>query len=784
MEILSVLKANIKSKKSTMTSLFILLFLISFSLITIISINKNAGRRYEEASNKANVPDITVLIKENLIPEDYSNRLLNDPAVDNIEIVSKIFIDEFEVNGKIFSEIHDVGIGNNDSPSYEIYEDDSFSLSKDSASPPNPGEIYIPIGCKLRYQCDLGDIITYTVDNQQFSFTIAKFIEESFSGCALMGMKQVFINSRDYYSLESTRNVNDKEFHIYFSENNEEHSDNILRRLSINEKLSDISSFTLTRQDSKMFTMIFTNILSGILWAFSLLLLIIVGIIIGFNINMSLEMEYHNIGILKSLGFTSFKIRSILLLQYLLCGGTGCIIGLLLSGMGTRYLSQYFVPVTGLFISDKTDIKNGSILITVSLVLLTVFILLKTSKVNKIYPISAITGDIYNGFSKKRGIYNISHNLRGSLCMRLVIQTLVNKFRQYSSLSIIIGMLLFFLIATVSVKQIKNYENVSSMFGGSSGEIQLIFHEEIDENIVTSVSKYIENITHVNKVFKSDIQYIGINGLQYLGNVVDSKNILKKPVQGREPNSDNEIIITETLSAILEKGIGDSVTLSHNQTEKDYTIVGLNQDTSDVGKCFGILEKGVQRLDSSYKIKKVDISIEDKENTSSIIEQLQENFPIDSTFQINNQYQNILDQSKFIIIAVNSITTLIYILALFFVAVITYIICCRIFISERTTMGILKSLGFTTKNIRLQFILRFAVISIFGSIIGLLFNFLLGRNLTEALLSGIGMERIVMDFSVIDYIIPMLFVCLTVTVSSYLSSSEINKVTPMDLIDL
>lgn len=785
MEIFFILKANMKSKKGTMFSIFGLLFFTSFCIITVISIHVNAGKRYDDASSKAKVPDITAVVSEDLISGDLKEKLEKDSSVDYVEMIPKIYVNEFSVVGKTFQEIHGIGVYQPEEHHYEIYNEDGLEFIEDKKRIPQPGEIFVPIGSMNRYKCGLGDTITYTFENGSKIFKIAAFIEEPYSGCTLMGMKRVFINAQDFNSIANMPDIKEKEIEIYFTQQNTDKSDTILRRLSMSDNLSEIGNYILTKQDSKMFTMMFTNILSGILLAFSVLLFVIILIIIGFSVNMSIEMDYMDFGVLKSQGFSTTKIRIILLLQYLISGGIGCILGFLISGLGIKYISQYFVPITGLYISNQTNIYVGSMIIIAMLFPLAVFILLITKKIRKIYPMQAINGGKVSKFFYSTLKYDISKNINMPLSFRLVNKNLIGKYKQYISMVLIVGLLLFFLMTTASIKQIENYENVSNMFGGSSGEIQISFKDSVSEVLVEDIKNEINNLATVSKIFKSDILYFSVDGLRYLGNIVDGDDILKKPFEGREPENENEIIITDILSKILEKGIGDTVKISYNQVYKEFIIVGLNQDTSDVGKCFGILEKGVQRLDNDYQIKMVNFTIKEKEKADEITTYLQEKFDEEKEgFEISNQYQYIMDQSKFIIFAVNGITALIFLLALFFVGVITFIICSKIFMQEYVDMGIAKSLGFSTWSIRGQFTLRFFIVSLAGSIIGLIANLLFGGKLMEILLGRIGMDRIAMNLMLMDYILPILFIIGSAVTFAWLSSGRIKKVSPKDLINL
>ena len=67
MEILTLLKANIRHKKGAFISVFLLMIIISMSLTAILSIRSNSINSVENAYDNAGSGDIVAILKEKIL---------------------------------------------------------------------------------------------------------------------------------------------------------------------------------------------------------------------------------------------------------------------------------------------------------------------------------------------------------------------------------------------------------------------------------------------------------------------------------------------------------------------------------------------------------------------------------------------------------------------------------------------------------------------------------------------------------------------------------------------
>ena len=72
-------------------------------------------------------------------------------------------------------------------------------------------------------------------------------------------------------------------------------------------------------------------------------------------------------------------------------------------------------------------------------------------------------------------------------------------------------------------------------------------------------------------------------------------------------------------------------------------------------------------------------------------------------------------------------------------------ICSRTFVREKIDIGIYKALGFTSRNLRLQFAVRFLIVAFFGIIIGTMLSHTLSEKLLSYMLRSMGIVIFVIE---------------------------------------
>lgn len=109
-------------------------------------------------------------------------------------------------------------------------------------------------------------------------------------------------------------------------------------------------------------------------------------------------------------------------------------------------------------------------------------------------------------------------------------------------------------------------------------------------------------------------------------------------------------------------------------------------------------------------------------------------------------------------------------------------ICSRTFVREKIDIGIYKALGFTSRNLRLQFAVRFLIVAIFGIIIGTTLSLTLSEKLLSHLLRSMGIVNFVIDYRFITVFLPIAAVALCYFLFAYMAAGKTKRVEVRNLI--
>ncbi len=778
MEILTLLKANIRHKKGAFFSIMILMMIIAMSLTAILSIIDNSLESIKQAHEIADTGDVQVLISENGYTKEREDALISHPMVERVEDFPAVFtergkIGENETNsGWNLLKLHDnVKLFNRDFSGYE-----------ESTPPLKQGEIYVSEGLLSMVGGKIGDTLKAETIGGNYEFTIRGIALEPYTGSAVIGMKQLYISDEDFEKIyweakeqeteENSANVNI--LMIYKSDDCTLKNSEFCRELNKDTGILDYAVISLNKDTSIYYTNLMPEIIVSCLIVFLILLVVIVLIVTVHNISTSIEMEYVNLGILKSQGFGKDKIRLVFFLQYFIAQLTGVILGMALAVPMVQAMGNIFFPITGV-ISNHSISSGKTFGIMFGIMLLSeCFIYLVTVKVGRISPIRAISGgreEIYFDSRIKAPIY------KKGLSASLALRQFTSAKRRYAATITIVAILVFFMITINVLGNLLTSKSAMEAMGAWYTEIDVQFNDNMEKEQVLAVERTIEKITSIEKKYYTANRYFSFEGEKMAGSVLGNPEVLVI-YKGRAPLYENEIVITEILAEEYQIKIGDEVTIGYQNEKSEYMITGIFQTTNDAGKCFAISAEGASKIgmDEMYY---AGYSLAEPEKRDEVEKALNDQFgdilvakAYNDSNSMDDSYQMIIDVMK----------VLIYSISILFALVVVLMVCSKAFLQERTDIGIYKAMGFTSNRLRLQFAVRFFIVSILGSVAGTVLSVLFSGKLLSALLKNMGLTNFVAKFTISTVMVPTIVICICFFVFAFLASGKTKKVEVRELV--
>ena len=451
MEDTILLMADLKRHKGSLSGVFILVLLVCTALGTVLSIWMNSERYLREEMERAGFGTLTAWVSNVPDMDALADNIADLEAVGNVDTQVVIYSDYTVNDQDSDSEGQLIPHGTEDRR-YKFFEDELSGYRGDIPEI-RPGEIYVSPSMISMFGVQIGDEIRFQVarGGQAADFTVKGFYEDPFMGSSMIGMKGFLISEADYSGIIQT--IRDTGIdalardgamlHIFQADTNGEGVtvSQLNQLINENTELPQYLEFLHSGNAIAGFMLILQNAFSGFLAAFVVVLIFVVLIVLGHGIGSSIEADYVNMGILKTIGFTGGKLRRIQLAQYMLVILTGMVLGILAAVYVSRIVSAATLTTTGIRIPTDLPAAWCFLISGLLFLVLTGFIVFKTGKLKRITPMKAIGGEAFiYGTRVKKGFPIRGNYLKYSMALR----QLTAGARRYSGACIVAILLVFF----------------------------------------------------------------------------------------------------------------------------------------------------------------------------------------------------------------------------------------------------------------------------------------------------------------------------------------------------
>lgn len=786
MDIFTILKANIRHQKGSFFSIFILMFMVSMLLTAVLTININAGKSEWDAVKHAGFGDILAALNsmDEKEAESLIQRTEENEHVEKVETAKVVYANIQDINGRT----SDSGVMLEPfQPAdfdFRIYDENGVDFLAEWEDL-QPGEICVPISYTSMYDCKTGDKVVFKSQKGSLEYTVKYFFEDPFMGSSLMGIKTLLLNEKDLKALREAAENGTNELlasgtllNVFQKDSSELSYLKFTQNLNKDTGLMGYAWISMGTEQAVGYMLLLTNIFSGIFLVFIVLLLIVTLIIMSHSISSSIEMEYVNLGILKAVGFPQGKLKLILVLQYLLGAVVGAVLGIPLAIPVIRIVNRIVIPVICIRISSLLALIPCVGAILGILVFMVLFIHLKLRKLKEITPVRAICGGRDSIYFSSRLEMPIR---KGGLSIHLAFRQLTSNGKQYISVVLIASLLIFFLVMVSNANSWvgQGGKGISRIFEAMDRDLEVYYY---NSQIKEEAEKEIKRYTDIEKQYRVRSQYLMIDGCQCYCYITDEPEEYSTILEGRTCRYDNEILITEFVARDLKLQIGDTVTVASGEDKAEYLISGIYQSANDMGANFGMNLEGYLRLrkDNGETIFMGDMyHLEDGSKAGEIAEKL--NGLYGKEIQATEGGGS-FNGGENVAVAVNGLSFLVYVLAVIFTLVVIFLVCGKVFAKERQDYGIYKAMGFTSRQLRLQFALRFVILSLAGSVLGVVLSVVLLNPCMEILLSFVGISQVEMELSLNSVVFPVLMMVVVFFVFSWLLAGRIRRVQPRILI--
>lgn len=762
----NILKKDLKRKKTM--NIIILMFVILASMFVASSVNNiitvinGAGYFFE----KANIGNYDLITMGQNVVGNLDEVLSKEDCVQEYRTETVIFgsQDNFKANGKKVQVRNSALIQSLDDAQENFFDENNKKVSTVES-----GKVYITGGFMKENDLKVGDTISVEHGNVKATWEIAGRLKDAMLGSTFMGNPRFLISREDYELFEADELL--REYYrgevCYITTSDEKGLSSVLSEI---DGIAFDGSISLIRMCYVM-----DMVIAGLLIVVSICLIIVAFVVLKFTITFTLNEEFREIGVMKAIGITDTKIRSIYVVKYLAIAIFGAILGLF-GSIPFGNIMMKSVSENMVLGNDKGIIINiCSVLVVVLLIVWYAYFC--TGKIRKYSPIDAIrSGQSGERFKKKNG-YRITKSKLHATAY-LAMNDILSNPKRYLTIVLaftICSILVFMCVNTTETLKSDRlvytfgkpsdayctnvYKAMSSMSGNGKDTV----YDTLDE-IEAELAEYdIPAKASVEMQFKYKVEFDG--EIYKLGFQQGYRTQTTDYVyyEGEAPQNEHEIAITEQISQKIGAKIGDTLKITIGDQTDDYLITAYFESMNQMGEIIRLHEDVMTNAGDSSSMLSFQIDFTDHPTQQVIderVEEMKDIFDCDEVFNAAEYTEDCVG----VVDTMQGVEYLLLIITII-VVILVAILMERSFISdEKGEIAILKAIGFSDNDIMKWHVLRFVIVSISAVFLGVILSVPVTNLAITPIFGMMGMHSVSFEYNLFQICLLFPGIILAVTI--------------------
>ncbi|GGF76545.1 hypothetical protein GCM10010912_22050 [Paenibacillus albidus] len=767
MRIFHLSLANLRKGKSATFSLLVLICVASLLLNIGTAIATRMSSFYEDKAEELHDAHVSLVMNSANYKKSYGDYIRFYPGVEEAEMERVILLptamlrlnqSDFSIRTAVLNADSVRGI--------------APLISGGETASGTSGGIYIPHNLKASGYRQ-GDPFTLTYRNKTYTYPVAGFFESTLMGTTKMAMLKFYLPDNAYRQLSTALGPEAEGILLSAVFENSADSGTLLRdynkQFPLSNESVDPGFWGADLETAKSSSALIITIIAMIMVAFAAILVLVSLTVIKFRITDHINDEMVNIGVLKAMGYTSAQILASIVLQFLLIAIAGSTAGVACSYAAMPAFSGVISSLAGLLWTHGAHFGTdlGSVGIVVLLVLAVG--LLSSRRIRKLHPAEALRGGLMTHNFRRNHLP--LDKAKGSLQLVLACKTMLANSRQNLMLGSIITAITF-----ASVFSVVLYYNIAveqkafyQMVGAEKPNVGIQVEPGKDSEQLLQQIAQMEGVEKVNLL---DYLTTTAEGQRVTTEFSDDYGKLETHTvyEGRYPQYDNEVVITERLAVRLGKSIGDMLKVEIGNTAHAYLITGLKQSFQAGTNGASLTLAGVRHLIPGHKAMTLNVYLKDGASTPNFIRTAKAEYG-DVIQSLTDVDESVKSGTEAYTSAVSSVMVVILAITVLVVILILYLVIRTTILKRKKELGILKATGYTSFQLMTQVALSFAPIVIAGIIAGGVLASLYTNSILELLFADAGITHV-------HFIIPatlVLTLCFAMTGLAYLVSLFVSR---------
>ena len=631
----------------------------------------------------------------------------------------------------------------------------------------SPGEIAVPVYYSQERDMVVGDQVRVHTGTGERVFTIATFNRDSQMNPAIASSKRFLIHEQDFADLRKT--IDETEYLIEF--------------LLVND--SQISTFASAYQTSnlpkigpavdlglfKIMNSLSDGLVAGVVILMSLLLNVIAVLSLRFTLLATIEEDTKEIGVMKAIGIARADIKRVYLAKYVVMGAAAALLGYLASLLLNQVLSANVLLYIGSATKSVWQTAVPFIAASTIALIVTISCAVILRRFNRISAVEALRSGSVGESMRSIPMLNLRRGKRLNLNTYLGVRDVLQRSRLYGLLAFV-----FFFCAVIIIipihflTTIQSPTFISYMGSGQSDiRIDLRQSEDVADRFNSTIATLMADpdVAKLSPLVTSQFKVRQSDGTLEILNIEtgDFSLFPLDYVKGSAPQQANEIALSLLNAREMDKQIGDTVILIIEGQEREMVVSGIYQDITNGGRT----AKATLPYDPQTVLwYTVNLNLTADANVAEKVLEYSQLFDparvTDTASFISQTVGNTVQQLK-------TVTVVTVVVGLAVSVLITSLFMMMLIAKDSNQIAIMRSLGFSLRHIRRQYLSRSLFLLAFGILLGTLFANTLGQQLVSAILSLQGASRIRFVIDPLQaYVLYPLLLMVTVAVTTFLST--------------